>query len=147
MLTILALSALLYFVVVHRQRLRWPALTAVMLLPSVAFAGVVADPTTDPLSAWGQIVATWQQHHWIAIGVAVYFVLEVLVKKVPQLSKLDGGRITIVMSAVVAIAGSGVEAFFAGGNLQMVIMAVIASAFAYVHPAATEVAKKLAASV
>lgn len=140
MLTIMLALALVYFTIIPR-RLRW---TAILLFPSLAAAAPLVDPTTDPLDAWQQVVATFQQHHWIGIAVAAYFALELAVKKIPSLAKLDDGRITIVLAAVVGIGGAGLEVEIAGGTIQAVVMAVVAAVFAYVHPAAADVAKKQA---
>lgn len=123
---------------------------SMLLAASVALAdgsgsGALVDPTSNPIGAFDQLSAFAHQNVWLAIGAGVYFAAELLAK-VPALSKLGDGRITLVLAGVVAVGGAVLQAVIAGGSMQAALFAGVAAVLAYVHPAAADVAAKKAAA-
>jgi hypothetical protein len=104
-------------------------------------AVVLVDPTSNPIGAFDQVSAFLHSNVWLGVGVLAYFVLEVLAK-VPALSKLDSGRVTLVIAGAIAVVGSALSAYLAGGSVQSALFAGVAAVLAYVHPKAAEVATK-----
>jgi hypothetical protein len=110
-----------------------------MLLPAVAFAGPLVDPTADPVAFVTQVIGFVHTCWPLALALGAYGALEVVVwlgKNVPFLAWLDTGRKTMVIAGVIGVLGAGLNSYMGNPNLQSAFIAVLGAVAAYWHPQA-----------
>lgn len=110
-----------------------------MLLPAVAFAGPLVDPTTDPAGFAIQLIGFVHTCWPLALALGAYGLLELAVwagKNVPFLAWLDTGRKTMVIAGVIGVLGAGLNSYMGGSNLQAAFLAALGALLAYWHPQA-----------